>query len=896
MLTYLGLPSYTHIVQAPHLPLLSKIGLASRRASKYYFFLTCVIALQSLLFIPATQATISIPVSDKDLIDQSACIIIGNITSLESYIDPLTHQPFTLIHLSLEEQLKGNLPSSHLTIKQLGGKVGDQVAWVSGSPEFSQGERVLLFLTHHLDGSLRVAHLFQGKFTLTQDLSHGKEMATRYLQPDGVQVLQPRTQETLPRSSEDTPLLSPKDIRELQQLRDQIKNRLALNQRIPQAQLAPLVVDPAPPSTATVEVVDTFRTLNSSRWFEPDDGNPVIMFMNSKGEPSALGQGFDQIREAYAVWNDNPDSSLAFEDGGFTTAEGFQLDGVNAISFGDPLEQMDSPMGCTGILAIGGFIPTFNETREINGQTFSKILEGDSVFNDGWEGCGFLENFPNFAEVATHELGHVLGLAHSSDPKATMFPTVHFDGRGATITPDDLAGLLFLYPQSTNPPDAPLLHSPTGSIIETSPTYSWNGIPDASLYHFQLINNTATILDQWITPEELGCATEPFLCTFRPTTSLNVGNGEWRIQIAASGGFSEWSVPAVFQLQGKFVEPPAMTSPAPRTVLSESIPTFTWTTGIGAEQYWLSIGSTPGAADLYNQSQGIMTQTEVPRLPTDGRIIHVRLWYLANGRWESIDYQYTARTIINLLAALSPAARSAQVGKTVSLFASIVNKSEDIATGCFIAPHTSIPATFTYQSTDPSTNAPSGLPNTPTTIDPESTQTFLLEITPMEPFATQEIQFNFDCENMAPAQNTTGLNTLSLSASIAPAADMVAIISALDGIIVLPTPTSTEAFLIGSINLGAPDLITMSADTGGIPLPVELLVCEFDAIQGTCMASPRPTATESINTGEITFYAVFVRGKGIPIPLNPASNRIFIRFRDSENIDRGFNSVAVQTP
>jgi len=70
------------------------------------------------------------------------------------------------------------------------------------------------------------------------------------------------------------------------------------------------------------------------------------------------------------------------------------------------------------------------------------------VVADGWNGCGFYESSANFAEVMTHELGHVLGLGHSSDPTATMYARAHFDGRGASLRADDMAGLRFIYPGS----------------------------------------------------------------------------------------------------------------------------------------------------------------------------------------------------------------------------------------------------------------------------------------------------------------------------------------------------------------------------------------------------------------------------------------------------------------
>ena len=103
----------------------------------------------------------------------------------------------------------------------------------------------------------------------------------------------------------------------------------------------------------------------------------------------------------------------------------------------------------------------------MGGRTFNRALEADMVVNDGWDFCtgfsggGFYQSFSNFAEVMTHELGHMLGLGHSASNTrrtptnlggragATMRPIAAFDGRGAALHTDDRAGVTFIYPGRT---------------------------------------------------------------------------------------------------------------------------------------------------------------------------------------------------------------------------------------------------------------------------------------------------------------------------------------------------------------------------------------------------------------------------------------------------------------
>ena len=204
-------------------------------------------------------------------------------------------------------------------------------------------------------------------------------------------------------------------------------------------------------SSDPIEVRAEFTYLVPSapaRWFEPDSGTAVTVRINEAGEPLAPTGGVDQVRQALQAWSTVAGSTFRFQDGGDTSAAGFRRDDVNAVSFGDPDGDMDAPVNCGGTLAIGGYWATSGQ-RTINGQVFTRIVEGDVVFADGWAGCGFYETFANLAEVATHELGHTLGLGHATNTTATMYAYAHFDGRGASLRDDDKNGLRFIYPPFT---------------------------------------------------------------------------------------------------------------------------------------------------------------------------------------------------------------------------------------------------------------------------------------------------------------------------------------------------------------------------------------------------------------------------------------------------------------
>ncbi len=138
--------------------------------------------------------------------------------------------------------------------------------------------------------------------------------------------------------------------------------------------------------------------------------------------------------------------------GGTTTPVPLSCDGLSQIVFGDPFGEMPNPVSCSGVLALGGYC-TSAESEVVSGKTFYRITEGNITFNNGFGGCPFW-NPTNLAEVATHELGHTIGIGHSSESDdappvlkdATMYYRAHFDGRGASVHADDIAAVRFIYP------------------------------------------------------------------------------------------------------------------------------------------------------------------------------------------------------------------------------------------------------------------------------------------------------------------------------------------------------------------------------------------------------------------------------------------------------------------
>jgi hypothetical protein len=252
-------------------------------------------------------------------------------------------------------------------------------------------------------------------------------------------------------------------------------------------------------------------------------------------------------------------------------------------------------------------------------------------------------------------------------------------------------------------------------------------------------------------------------------------------------------------------------------------------------------------------------------------------------------------TLEPLAAAVLPSSRSVAVGSLATAFATVLNGGSQPALGVGLSLATPLLGTFSYQTTDPSTNAVTGTPNTPADIPGGGSQTYLISIAPSATFSGNDVRFAFAGSNTFPVPPLTGVSTLMLTASATQGPDVVALAATVTpGLTaVIPGNNGSVAFAVASANVGAAGSIAVAANKGN--LPVAVLLCETDAA-GSCVGSgPVPALTTTIGAGETPTFSFFVQGQGF-VPFDPATNRVFVTFTDiATGSTAGSTSVAVRT-
>lgn len=412
------------------------------------------VCLLAAISLPIQATTVVLP-TDEELIIGARAIVRGQVTNISSGYDEAHKGIFTYITLQVTEVYKGALTTGTIILKEPGGVTREFGSLIYGVPTFTVGEETLLYLDTWADGSLRVYQWFLGKFKITPNLSTGKPTITREVPTGRVDIVGRSAAGTIT------------DRAELEAYVGLLRKLIPARQTATRQQEAsfyanvPLLLTPPELVTSANKVaIPHFTIINPSqppRWFEPDTGQQVIFRINPAGAFNA--QTINDVIAAMNAWSSVSGSAIRVVSGGNTGGCGLTLrDGENTISFNncDNYSAFAPPAGssCSGILAAAGIVSySLVQTRVVNGITFYRALEGNMSFNP-YAACYFTSSC-NVAEVATHELGHALGIGHSLDTTATMYAYAHFDGRCASLRTDDQNAIRFIYPGTGSPTPTP---------------------------------------------------------------------------------------------------------------------------------------------------------------------------------------------------------------------------------------------------------------------------------------------------------------------------------------------------------------------------------------------------------------------------------------------------------
>ena len=182
------------------------------------------------------------------------------------------------------------------------------------------------------------------------------------------------------------------------------------------------------------------------KWLSGDLPRDIEIDQDGHSKVDDADGGVTEIRDAIAnSWN-------AAVPGNITTTS---TSSSPPISIGDGISTMHfsvSGTGCAGGCLAVTFTPIATVGSElVNGIVFGGFTDSDIFFNPNTkyysdsEANGCNKEY-HIESVAVHEVGHLLGLGHTSVGGATMFPsTGQCNSSGASLAGDDIDGINCIY-------------------------------------------------------------------------------------------------------------------------------------------------------------------------------------------------------------------------------------------------------------------------------------------------------------------------------------------------------------------------------------------------------------------------------------------------------------------
>ena len=382
------------------------------------------------------RASSMLPLTLEEHLQSAGAVFRGTVLRVECFRDETNGMIYTRTVLRVDEGFKGRLPAV-INVVHRGGVVGGIGVTDDASPQFKIGEERLLFVSRRGDGTLFAAQ--------------GDASAAR-LQREKNGAFAPAQENLL----------------------NQLRTKTDWG-RVPGADVIDQAGNPVPDGSITAPSGDNGGASTNglladangvpSRYPSPDRGEPIPYLVDATSLPAGmtLSDALNAVSNAMSAWA--AASSFKFVFAGtnnFGTAAAninnsdgifrIQLhDNYNFIPPGNILGEGGSWF-TSGLLANANWGPGGN----VAGMEFNKGLNGYVVLKHT---NVVMQTLSTFTEVLTHEIGHVIGLAHSSDvttnnpvlTNSIMYYLAHADGRGASLNSYDTNVVREVHPLNTPP-------------------------------------------------------------------------------------------------------------------------------------------------------------------------------------------------------------------------------------------------------------------------------------------------------------------------------------------------------------------------------------------------------------------------------------------------------------
>lgn len=132
-----------------------------------------------LIGLTSAQATTVIEKDFDALATEADGVVEGTVIDIQSHYDT-NSEIYTFVTLNDLDIIYGQYEDQEITIRLKGGEIEGDRLEISGSPQFQEGERFLIFMEGNGEYIVPIVGWTQGLFRVVQDKSNGKQIIKDY--------------------------------------------------------------------------------------------------------------------------------------------------------------------------------------------------------------------------------------------------------------------------------------------------------------------------------------------------------------------------------------------------------------------------------------------------------------------------------------------------------------------------------------------------------------------------------------------------------------------------------------------------------------------------------------------------------------------------------------------